>query len=61
MFFSFLFKNQFFIFTIAVKMARLKQAKDEAEREVAHYRAHLEAEYQKKVSEVRMSNLELHR
>ncbi|KGN62432.1 V-type proton ATPase subunit G3 [Cucumis sativus] len=34
-----------------MKMARLKQAKDEAEREVAHYRAHLEAEYQKKVSE----------
>ncbi|CAK9312501.1 unnamed protein product [Citrullus colocynthis] len=33
------------------KMARLKQAKEEAEREVAHYRAHLEAEYQKKVSE----------
>lgn len=41
-------------------MARLRQAKDEAEREVAHYRAHLEAEYQKKVSEVKLSNLKLH-
>ncbi|XP_038886540.1 V-type proton ATPase subunit G3 [Benincasa hispida] len=34
-----------------MKMARLKQAKEEAEREVAQYRAHLEAEHQKKVSE----------
>lgn len=41
-------------------MARLRQAKDEAEREVDHYRAHLEAEYQKKVSEVKLSNLKLH-
>ncbi|TXG53422.1 hypothetical protein EZV62_022591 [Acer yangbiense] len=32
-------------------MARLKQAKDEAEKEVARYRYHLEAEYQKKMSE----------
>ncbi|XP_022132168.1 V-type proton ATPase subunit G3 [Momordica charantia] len=34
-----------------MKMARLKQAKDEAEREVAQYRANMEAEYQKKVTE----------
>lgn len=34
-------------------MARLKQAKDEAEREVAQYRANMEAEYQKKVTEVK--------
>ncbi|KAK0577312.1 hypothetical protein LWI29_031144 [Acer saccharum] len=34
-----------------LKMARLKQAKDEAEKEVARYRYHLEAEYQKKISE----------
>jgi hypothetical protein len=31
-----------------VKIARLKQAKEEAEREVALYRSHLEAEFQKK-------------
>jgi V-type H+-transporting ATPase subunit G len=35
-----------------VKIARLKQAKEEAEREVALYRSHLEAEFQKKISEV---------
>ncbi|KAD7479800.1 hypothetical protein R6Q59_008642 [Mikania micrantha] len=29
------------------KMSRLKQAKDEAEEEVAKYRAHMEKEYQK--------------
>ncbi|PIN13437.1 Vacuolar H+-ATPase V1 sector, subunit G [Handroanthus impetiginosus] len=34
-----------------LKMARLKQAKEEAEREVANYRSHLEAEYQKHISE----------
>jgi V-type H+-transporting ATPase subunit G len=33
----------------AKKMARLKQAKDEAEREIASYRALREAEFQKKV------------
>ncbi|XP_050142877.1 V-type proton ATPase subunit G 1-like isoform X1 [Malus sylvestris] len=31
------------------KNARLKEAKDEAEREIAEYRAHVEAEFQKKV------------
>ncbi|KAI3799507.1 hypothetical protein L1987_34806 [Smallanthus sonchifolius] len=33
------------------KLNRLKQAKDEAEEEVAKYRAHMEKEYQKTVSE----------
>lgn len=35
-----------------MKLSRLKQAKDEAEREVANYRSHMEAEYQKSISEV---------
>ncbi|KAE8723395.1 V-type proton ATPase subunit G [Hibiscus syriacus] len=34
-----------------VKMARLKQAKEEAEKEVALYRSQMEAEYQIKISE----------
>lgn len=34
------------------KSARLKQAKEEAEKEIAAYRAKLEAEFQKKVSDV---------
>ncbi|ESW29904.1 hypothetical protein PHAVU_002G108100 [Phaseolus vulgaris] len=33
------------------KLARLKQAKEEAEKEIAEYRAQLEYEFQKKVSE----------
>ncbi|CAA6671975.1 unnamed protein product [Spirodela intermedia] len=33
------------------KLARLKQAKDEAEKEIAEYRAQVEAEFQKKVLE----------
>ncbi|KAL5136934.1 V-type proton ATPase subunit G [Glycine soja] len=33
------------------KLARLKQAKEEAEKEIAQYRAQLEAEFQKKVSD----------
>lgn len=32
-------------------MARLKQAKEEAEKEIAEYRAQLEYEFQKKVSQ----------
>ncbi|ONK81764.1 uncharacterized protein A4U43_C01F32640 [Asparagus officinalis] len=31
-------------------MARLKQAKEEAEKEVAEFRAHMEAEFQKKLA-----------
>ncbi|KAK1322924.1 V-type proton ATPase subunit G [Acorus calamus] len=34
-----------------MKVARLKQAKDESEQEAAVYRAHLEQEYQAKVSQ----------
>lgn len=33
-------------------MARLKQAKDEADKEVAEFRAKMEAEFQKKVAQV---------
>ncbi|PKU61090.1 V-type proton ATPase subunit G 1 [Dendrobium catenatum] len=33
------------------KMARLKQAKEEADKEVAEFRAQLEADFQKKVAE----------
>ncbi|XP_038987672.1 V-type proton ATPase subunit G 1-like [Phoenix dactylifera] len=33
------------------KMARLKRAKEEAEKEVAEYRAHMEAQFQRKVVE----------
>lgn len=35
-----------------MKLARLKQAKDEAEKDVALYRSHMETEYQNKISEV---------
>ncbi|KAF2290940.1 hypothetical protein P3X46_028278 [Hevea brasiliensis] len=34
-----------------LKLTRLKQAKDEAEKDVADYRSKLESEYQKKLSE----------
>ncbi|XP_062117230.1 V-type proton ATPase subunit G-like [Humulus lupulus] len=34
----------------SAKMARLKQAKEEAEREVAEYRAQVELDFQKKVA-----------
>jgi V-type H+-transporting ATPase subunit G len=37
---------------VVAKTARLKQAKEEAEREVAEFRAQLEAEFQKKLAEV---------
>ncbi|XP_010245828.1 PREDICTED: V-type proton ATPase subunit G 1-like [Nelumbo nucifera] len=33
------------------KMGRLKQAKDEADKEITEYRGHMEAEFQKKVAE----------
>ncbi|KAE8056139.1 hypothetical protein FH972_012933 [Carpinus fangiana] len=39
-----------------LKIARLKQAKEEAEKEVALYRSHLEAEFQKKISETSESS-----
>ncbi|KAL7118238.1 hypothetical protein ACP275_03G123100 [Erythranthe tilingii] len=34
-----------------LKMSRLRQAKEEAETEVAKYRSHMESEYQKSISE----------
>lgn len=37
---------------LSAKLARLKQAKDEAEKEIAEYRAHVELEFQKKVAAV---------
>jgi len=40
-------------FLCSAKSARLKQAKEEAEREIAEYRAQMEAEFQRKVAEVR--------
>ncbi|KAG1347074.1 hypothetical protein COCNU_06G009030 [Cocos nucifera] len=36
---------------LQTKMARLKQAKEEAEKEIAQYRAQMEAEFQRKVAE----------
>lgn len=36
----------------AAKQARLKQAKEEAEKEIAQFRAQMEADFQKKVAEV---------
>ncbi|KAF0935501.1 hypothetical protein E2562_034283 [Oryza meyeriana var. granulata] len=36
----------------SAKSARLRQAKEEAEREIAEYRAQMEAEFQRKVAEV---------
>jgi F0F1-type ATP synthase membrane subunit b/b' len=41
-----------FVSPLLEKSARLKQAKEEAEKEIAEYRAKLEAEFQKKVSDV---------
>ncbi|CAK9169595.1 unnamed protein product [Ilex paraguariensis] len=35
----------------AAKMARLKQAKEEAEKEITQFRAKMEAEFQRKVAE----------
>ncbi|GER37826.1 v-type proton ATPase subunit G [Striga asiatica] len=34
-----------------LKMARLKQAKEEADKEAANFRSHMEAEYKKSISE----------
>ncbi|URE04087.1 V-type proton ATPase subunit [Musa troglodytarum] len=47
----FFFSKSLSRFFYAVKTGRLKQAKDEAEREAAAYRAALEEDYQRKVSE----------
>ena len=40
------------IFCFSEKLIRLKQAKEEAEKEIAAYRAQLEREFQRKVAEV---------
>lgn len=40
-------------FCNAEKTQRLRQAKEEAEREIAHYRAHREEKYKKMLEEVR--------
>lgn len=42
------------IFSDSAKIARLKQAKEEAEKDIAAFRAHMEAEFQRKLAEVRM-------
>lgn len=39
---------------LTAKMARLKQAKEEAEKEIAEFRAQVEAEFQRKLAEVRV-------
>lgn len=44
------FDALFFLFL--AKMTRLKQAKEEAEKEIAEYRAQVEREFQRKVAEV---------
>lgn len=36
----------------AAKQARLKQAKEEAEKEIAEFRAYMEAEFQRKLEQV---------
>ncbi|KAK2971654.1 hypothetical protein RJ640_010895 [Escallonia rubra] len=38
-------------YLVPAKMARLKQAKEEAEKEIAEFRAQMEAEFQRKVAE----------
>lgn len=37
-------------------MARLKQAKEEAEKEIAEFRVRMEKEFQRKVAEVKKKN-----
>ncbi|CAN6461666.1 unnamed protein product [Victoria cruziana] len=41
----------------AAKTTRLKQAKEEADKEIAQYRAYMEAEFQKKIAEVNMFSI----
>uniref|UniRef100_A0A803PA39 V-type proton ATPase subunit G n=1 Tax=Cannabis sativa TaxID=3483 RepID=A0A803PA39_CANSA len=43
----------------SAKLARLKQAKEEAEREIAEYRAQVELDFQKKVAAVSLYLLSL--
>ncbi|KAI8551055.1 hypothetical protein RHMOL_Rhmol06G0155200 [Rhododendron molle] len=39
------------IFSLSVKLTRLKQANDEAEKEVSNYRSHLDDEFKNKIAE----------
>lgn len=43
-----------YILSLSAKLARLKQAKEEAEKEIAEFRAQMEAEFQRKLAEVRL-------
>lgn len=43
-------------FLPSAKMARLKQAKEEAEKEIATYRGQVELGFQKKLAEVNISH-----
>lgn len=43
-------------FLVAAKMARLKQAKEEAEKEIAEYKAKTEQDFQRKLEEVKNCN-----
>lgn len=51
-FYSFISFRHDNVLVVAAKQARLKQAKEEAEKEIAALRAHLETEFQKKLSKV---------
>lgn len=42
---------------LTAKLARLKQAKEEAEKEILNYRAQLEAEFQKKLAAVSIKQI----
>lgn len=44
-------------FNVSVRTQRLKQAKEEAEREASQYRSNMEDEYQNSISEVYIINL----
>jgi hypothetical protein len=48
----YLYTNQYSASLLLDKNARLKHAKEEAEKEIAEHRAHLENQFQKKVSAV---------
>lgn len=48
-----------FVWMLTAKNARLKQAKEEADKEIAAFRAHMEAEFQKKVAQVNKNILQL--
>lgn len=41
-----------FLFLFPAKLARLKQAKEEGDKDIAEFRAQIEREFQRKVAEV---------